>query len=64
MNDFSLLCTMQTIPYNNRKDASEGSHVYAEPNQEYYNRTQRGNREYAVDPGIHEDTEYGNYSKV
>ncbi len=33
--------------------------VYAESNQEYYNRTQRGNREYAVYLGIHEDTEYG-----
>lgn len=59
----SLRRTTATILTTTEKDASEGSGiVYAESNQEYYNRTQRGNREYAVDPGIHEDTEYGNYS--
>lgn len=59
----SLRRTTATILTQNKEDATEGSGIaYAVDNQEYYNRTNRGNREYEVTPGLHEDAKDGNYS--
>lgn len=58
----SLRRTTATILVNNPNAPLSEGVVYASDNKTYYDQTQRGERDYDVSPGLHEDAKDGNYS--